>query len=84
MIFPNSSPDRKSIERLHVVTSDDTKAASAAFECLPQISITCCIGLNDAAVGEDDFEVDDIVCGESTLVQVIGEAAAQEEAACSN
>lgn len=77
VVLSRSGPDRKSVEGLHVITCDDTEAASAAFEGSPEIFVAGCVRLDNAAIGENDFEVDNIVGGEAALVQIIGEAASQ-------
>lgn len=47
----------------------------------------CSVGLDDASVGEDDFEVDDVVSSKTTLIGVVGETTSQEESSdtdCTN
>lgn len=48
--------------REHVKSGYDAKVGPAALQSPEQIAILCAIGIDNAAIAQDDLEVLDIVC----------------------
>lgn len=51
-------PRRKS---LHGETGDDSEIVPSSFECLKQVRVSLLVGIDDAAVGENHFKIDDLI-----------------------
>lgn len=58
--------------RTLVDAGNETKVAGTALERLPKVGVLVLVGIDDAAVGEDDLEVGDRVAGEAAAVGVEG------------
>lgn len=54
----------------HIKSCDEAKITAAATQGNPQIAILSFVSINDSAVGEDDFKVDDVVTGEGSVYSV--------------
>lgn len=58
--------------RTLVNAGDETKVSRAALECLPEVGVLVLVGIDDAAVGEDDLKVGDVVARKAAAVGVEG------------
>lgn len=54
----DTAPERTRLESLNVEASDNAKVAQAALESLPQVLVLVRVGLDNAAIRQDDLSVD--------------------------
>lgn len=57
-------------ERLHVKSGDDAKIVAAALQDLEQVDVLTAVCLDNAAIGEHYFKVDDLVASKSCTASI--------------
>lgn len=58
--------------RTLVNAGNEAKVSRATLECFPQVGVLVLVGIDDAAVGEDDLKVGNVVASEAAAVGVEG------------
>lgn len=80
----DTTPERTRFESLQVEASDNTEVAQAALEGLPQVLVLVGVGLDNAAISQDDLGVDQAVANETVATSVVGVASTSEETCNTN
>lgn len=86
VIIRNSSPDIgcrqvRELNHIHIKASDQAQISGSALERLPQVVVVVDVGVDDAAISEDDFKILNIVTPPSVGRRKEGIAAARNEPA---
>ena len=60
-----ATPEVALLESIDVEPGDDTEVIGAAFQGTEEVGVGILVGVDDGAIGEDDFVVKDIVADEA-------------------